>query len=54
MYKRQQQQQAPASRPPANDPQARFVSKVLGETEDTWRAIFQKDLNRQYVPPRCV
>lgn len=49
-----QQQQAPASRPPANDPQARFVSKVLGETEDTWSAIFQKDLNRPYVPPKQV
>ena len=49
-----QQQQPPASRPPANDPQARFVSKVLGETEDTWSAIFQKDLNRQYVPPKLV
>lgn len=49
-----QQQQGPAARPPANDPQARFVSKVLGETEDTWSAIFQKDLNRQYVPPNLV
>lgn len=49
-----QQQQGPAARPPANDPQARFVSKVLGETEDTWAAIFQKDLNRQYVPPKLV
>lgn len=49
-----QQQQGPATRPPANDPQARFVSKVLGETEDTWSAIFQKDLNRQYVPPKLV
>jgi predicted metalloprotease len=48
------QQEAPASRPPANDPQAVFVSKVLGETEDTWAAIFQKDLNRQYVPPKLV
>ncbi len=49
-----QQQQAPATRPPANDKQAVFVSKVLGETEDTWSAIFQKDLNRQYVPPKLV
>ncbi|MGY6271266.1 KPN_02809 family neutral zinc metallopeptidase [Achromobacter denitrificans] len=48
------QQQAPATRPPANDPQAIFVSKVLGETEDTWSAIFQKDLNRQYVAPKLV
>ncbi|ADP17914.1 neutral zinc metallopeptidase family protein [Achromobacter xylosoxidans A8] len=49
-----QQQQGPATRPPANDPQAIFVSKVLGETEDTWSAIFQKDLNRQYVAPKLV
>lgn len=49
-----QQQQGPATRPPANDPQARFVARVLGETEDTWSAIFQKDLNRQYVPPKLV
>ena len=48
------QQEGPAARPPANDPQAIFVSKVLGETEDTWSAIFQKDLNRQYVPPKLV
>ncbi|WP_447921025.1 KPN_02809 family neutral zinc metallopeptidase [Achromobacter aegrifaciens] len=49
-----QQQQGPATRPPANDPQAIFVSKVLGETEDTWSTIFQKDLNRQYVAPKLV
>ncbi|MBO1014906.1 neutral zinc metallopeptidase [Achromobacter sp. SD115] len=49
-----QQQQGPATRPPANDAQAIFVSKVLGETEDTWSAIFQKDLNRQYVAPKLV
>lgn len=47
-------QQPPATQPPANDPQARFVAKVLGETEDTWGAIFQKDLNRQYVAPKLV
>ncbi len=47
-------QQAPATQPPANDPQARFVAKVLGETEDTWAAIFQEDLNRQYVAPKLV
>lgn len=27
---------------------------MLGETEDTWSAIFQKDLNRQYVAPKLV
>ncbi|EJO31646.1 KPN_02809 family neutral zinc metallopeptidase [Achromobacter marplatensis] len=50
----QTQQQSPATRPPVDDPQARFVAKVLGETEDTWSAIFQKDLNRQYVAPKLV
>ena len=48
------QEQAPATAPPANDPQAVFVSKVLGETEDVWNAIFQKELNRQYVEPKLV
>ncbi|MFD4838649.1 neutral zinc metallopeptidase [Achromobacter sp. NPDC058515] len=48
------QQEAPATSPPANDPQAVFVSKVLGETEDVWSAIFQKELNRQYVEPKLV
>ena len=47
------EQQAP-SQPPANDPQARFVAQVLGETEDTWSAIFQQNLNRQYVAPKLV
>ena len=48
------QEQVPATRPPADDPQARFVAKVLGETEDTWAAVFQQDLNRQYAPPKLV
>lgn len=48
------QQEAPATQPPANDPQAVFVSKVLGETEDVWSVIFQKELNRQYAAPKLV
>ena len=28
--------QQPAGAPPADDPQAQFVSKVLADTEDTW------------------
>jgi predicted metalloprotease len=47
-------QQAPATAPPADDPQARFVSKVLGETEDTWQAIFREHANRSYLPPKLV
>ena len=37
-----QVQQAPAGRPPANDQMARFVSVVLADTEDVWRAQFQQ------------
>ena len=35
-------QQAPATAPPANDAAARFVSVVLADTEDVWRAQFQQ------------
>lgn len=49
-------QQAPATStaPPANDPQRRFVAKVLGETEDTWQAIFRDHAKRAYVAPKLV
>src|SRR5213080_4935986 len=33
--------------PPANDQQADFVRAILGDTEDTWRTIFQQG-GRQY------
>lgn len=48
------QQQAPVQQTPANDQQARFVRKVLGETEDTWSAIFKKYTNSAYIPPKLV
>jgi predicted metalloprotease len=35
------------------DQQGRFISAVLGETEDTWSAIFQAN-GLQYVPPKLV
>jgi predicted metalloprotease len=35
-------QSAPAGRPPADDTMARFVSVVLADTEDVWRAQFQQ------------
>lgn len=43
----QSQQAAPVDTsqrkaPPANDEQAEFVSTVLGDTEDTWKQIFQQ------------
>ena len=34
-------QSAPAQRPPAGDKQAAFVSTVLADTEDVWRAQFK-------------
>lgn len=44
-----QSQPAPA----ANDPQSEFVRAVLGDTEDTWRAIFQAG-GKQYQDPKLV
>ncbi|MEA2626116.1 MAG: uncharacterized protein QOD06_2161 [Candidatus Binatota bacterium] len=43
--------EAPA--PPENDEQAEFVARVLGDTEDTWQAIFAA-AGRSYEPPRLV
>lgn len=48
------EQSAPAAhRPPADDPMARFVSKVLASTEDTWTDIFRAN-GRQYEKPKLV
>ena len=49
----QVQQQAPAHRPPADDPMAKFVSTVLASTEDVWTAVFAKG-GGTYVKPRLV
>ena len=35
------------------DPEARFISVVLGDTEDTWREVFRKR-GQAYVPPVLV
>lgn len=50
---RQTQQAAPAHRPPADDEMARFVSKVLADTEDTWHAVFQ-EAGKEYREPKLV
>lgn len=51
------QQNAPQqseSRPiPADDPMAKFVSKVLASTEDTWGKLFA-DSGKEYPPPKLV
>ncbi len=46
-------QSVPARKPPANDEMARFVSKVLADTEDTWQAIFRQ-AGREYQDPKLV
>ena len=48
-----QQQQRPAHAPPRDDGQARFVSMVLADTEDVWRAQFAS-AGKQYVEPKLV
>lgn len=39
--------------PPVNDQQADFVRAILGDTEDTWRTLFQQS-GRQYKDPTLV
>uniref|UniRef100_UPI001A9EA3D1 neutral zinc metallopeptidase n=1 Tax=Pseudomonas sp. 79_C TaxID=2813567 RepID=UPI001A9EA3D1 len=53
----QQQQQVPSGAggkaPPANDQQAEFVASILGDTEDTWKALFAEG-GKQYRDPKLV
>ena len=44
-------QQGPATKPPANDKMAQFVSTVLADTEDVWRAQFKK-MGATYREPK--
>ena len=46
-------QNTPAQAPPANDPLADSVSRVLRSTELTWERIFQQ-MGRPYHDPRLV
>lgn len=45
--------QVQSSQPPANDEMAKFVGKVLAETEDTWGRIFASQ-GKHYVDPKLV
>ena len=48
------QQSAPATASGTpTDQQGRFIAAVLGETEDTWSALFQAN-GAQYIPPKLV
>jgi predicted metalloprotease len=42
--------QAPAQKPPADDPMARFVSVVLADTEDVWTTKFRAAGSTYRVP----
>jgi predicted metalloprotease len=42
-----------ASAPGAGDEIKEFIARVLGDTEDTWSAIFKK-MGREYRPPKLV
>lgn len=44
---------APAHKPPRDDDMARFVSKVLADTEDTWHALFRA-AGQRYREPRLA
>ena len=41
------------STPGARDETKEFVARVLGDTEDTWSAIFKR-MGREYHPPKLV
>lgn len=43
----------PATAPPAGDPQATFVAKVLGDTEDVWKELLRQR-GQAYREPRLV
>lgn len=53
----EQQQPAPSGAsnkaPAANDEQAQFVASILGDTEDTWKALFSQ-AGKQYRDPKLV
>jgi predicted metalloprotease len=48
-----EQQASSPSPAPAEDEAARFVTHVLGDTEDTWRTLFNQ-AGRHYEDPRLV
>ncbi len=43
----------PAGTPPQDDEESRFVSVILGSTEDVWGDLFTR-MGRSYQPPRLV
>jgi predicted metalloprotease len=50
----QQQVDAPSRQGTPTDESGRFVSQVLGSTEDVWSEIFRNEVGSTYRPPRLV
>src|SRR5215213_10467176 len=49
------QRGAPAQRgAPPQDQMGRFAAAILGNTEDIWKDVLPKQVNRPYQPPRMV
>jgi uncharacterized protein len=48
-----QNEQVESTPIPKDDPEAKFIAKVLGSTEDTWGKIFQ-NAGQQYPAPKLV
>ena len=45
--------EATGTAPPADDREAEFVARILGDTEDVWGALFQQS-GQAYVQPKLV
>jgi predicted metalloprotease len=43
-----------STNPPADDPQADFVARVLGDTEDTWAILLPAETKSNYTPAQLV
>ncbi len=42
------------SQPPPDDPQADFVARILGDTEDTWAVLLPRETEVSYEPAKLV
>jgi uncharacterized protein len=47
-------QQAPTGQPGQKDEMSDFVALVLADTEDTWHAVFKKEVGQDYQDPKLV
>jgi len=50
----EQPSQAPRREGPPEDQMGRFASAILGNTEDVWKDVLPKQVNKPYKPPRMV